>query len=219
MHTRSMTRVAAVVLLVAVGGLSAAAARGQPTGNTVTDWNAHAAPLSLAMVQGAVYDAVNAIDGGHQPYLVAPAADPSDSKEAAAATAAFRVLVGLFPTQQAALQPLYDASLAGVPDGPPKTGGIGVGEAAAAAMLAARANDGRVRGGLQRGEGARLADEYETDGGPDCSRDFLAGQRTRDLEPRLPRAGRERGAGHRRQRPPVGDDEPGCGRWFDRLLE
>src|SRR6266545_4409823 len=143
MHTRSMTRVAAVVLLVAVGGLSAAAARGQPTGNTVTDWNAHAAPLSLAMVQGAVYDAVNAIDGGHQPYLVAPAADPSDSKEAAAATAAFRVLVGLFPTQQAALQPLYDASLAGVPDGPPKTGGIGVGEAAAAAMLAARANDGR----------------------------------------------------------------------------
>ena len=50
---------------------------------------AHLIQLHLAMVQGAVYDAVNAIDGGHQPYLVAPAADPSDSKDAAAATAAY----------------------------------------------------------------------------------------------------------------------------------
>ena len=48
------------------------------------------------MVQGAVYDAVNAIDRGYQPYLVQPNANPTDSKEAAAATAAFRVLVG-FP--------------------------------------------------------------------------------------------------------------------------
>ena len=95
------------------------------------------------MVQGAVYDAVNAIDGGHRPYLAAPAADPSDSKQAAAATAAYRTLVGLFPTQQPTLQPLYDASLAGVPDGPAKTGGVAVGEASAATMLATRANDGR----------------------------------------------------------------------------
>ena len=56
------------------------------------------------------YDAVNAIDGGHQPYLVAPPANSGDSKEAAAATAAFRVLVGfpdlpgLFPTQVSTLQ-------------------------------------------------------------------------------------------------------------------
>ena len=150
---RSLTRVAAAVLFVAVGALSASA-HGQPAGNVVTDWNAiastatagqppHVAPLSLAMVQGAVYEAVNAIDGGHEPYLVAPAADPSDSKEAAAATAAFRVLVGLFPTQQATLQPLYDVSLAAVPDGPEKSGGIAVGEAAAATMLAARTGDGR----------------------------------------------------------------------------
>jgi hypothetical protein len=120
----------------------------------VTDWNAiaasaaaaqpaHVQPLSLAIVQGAVYDAVNAIDGGHRPYLAAPAADPSDSKPAAAATAAYRTLVGIFPTQQATLQPLYVASLADVPDGPEKTGGVEVGEASAATMLAARANDGR----------------------------------------------------------------------------
>jgi hypothetical protein len=131
------------------------------------DWNAiastaimttaaqppHAAVLSLAMVQGAVYDAVNAIDGGHQPYLFAPPAAPGDSMEAAAATAAFRVLVGfpervpaltgVVPAQLATLHPLYDASLATVPDGSAKSGGIAVGEATAAAMLTARRNDGR----------------------------------------------------------------------------
>jgi hypothetical protein len=148
--------IGAIVVLAAVAGLSAPA-RGQPAGNAAIEWNANAstaimttagqspqaAVLSLAMVQGAVYDAVNAIEGGHQRYLVAPAADPSDSQEAAAATAAFRVLVGLFPTQQPTLQPLYDASLAGVPEGPAKAGGIAAGEEAAGAMLAARTNDGR----------------------------------------------------------------------------
>ena len=49
---------------------------------------AHAAQLSFAMVHGAIYDAVNAIDRSHQPYLVMPQANPGDSKEAAVATAA-----------------------------------------------------------------------------------------------------------------------------------
>ena len=178
MTLRRIVRLAAVALLaVALGGLSASA-RGDPAGNMATEWNAiastaiistagqppHPAVLSLAMVQGAVYDAVNAIDGGYQPYLVAPPADPGDSKEAAAATAAFRVLVGfrsderdpplegLFPGQRSTLQPLYDASLATVPDGSAKTGGIAVGEATAAAMLTARAGDGRF-GGFQFVEG------------------------------------------------------------------
>jgi hypothetical protein len=127
--------------------------------DTVTDWNGYASTaivatagqpppvsvLSFAMVQGAVYDAVNAIDRGHRPYLAQPAASPSDSKDAAAATAAFRVLVALFPAQQPTLQPLYDRSLAAVEDTPPgaRAGGIATGEAAASAMLAARANDGR----------------------------------------------------------------------------
>ena len=149
-YARCGLLVAAAALLLAL----APAARAQSTSNAATDWNAiaasaaagqppHVQPLSLAMVQGAVYDAVNAIDGGHRPYLAAPAADPSDSKQAAAATAAYRTLVGVFPTQQATLQPLYAASLAGVPDGPAKTGGVEVGEASAATMLATRANDGR----------------------------------------------------------------------------
>ena len=147
-HARLAGAVAALVVLASPAVAHA---------DAVTDWNNHAttaivtnarqlpqvSPLSYAMVQGAVYDAVNAIDRRHQPYLVMPAANPWDSKDAAAAAAAFRLLVALFPAQLATLQPLYDASLAAVPDGPAKAGGIAAGEEAAAAMLAARANDGR----------------------------------------------------------------------------
>ena len=60
------------------------------------------------MVQGAVYDAVNAIDRGHRAYLPQPQAPRSASKDAAAATAAYQVLAGLFPAQQPALQSLYE---------------------------------------------------------------------------------------------------------------
>src|SRR6266550_4450594 len=124
--------------------------------DAVTDWNVIASnsivgtagqppPVSVlhfAMVQGAVYDAVNAIDRGYQPYLVQPSSNPTDSKEAAAASAAFRVLVGLFPEQLGTLQPLYDAYIAALPDNPPgsKAAGIAIGETTAAAMLAARTN-------------------------------------------------------------------------------
>ena len=95
------------------------------------------------MVQGAVYDAVNAIAGGYRPYLPTPRANPTYSQDAAAATAAFKVAVALVPSQTATLKMRYDSSLLGIPDGPAKTGGITVGETAAAAMLKARANDGR----------------------------------------------------------------------------
>ena len=133
--------------------------------DAVTDWNAIASSsivvtagqppqvsaLSFAMVQGAVYDAVNAIDRGHRPYLIQPSSQPTDSKEAAAATAAFRVLVGfpdlpgLFPSQLPTLQPQYDAYIAGLPDDPPgsRAAGVAIGETTARAMLIARTNDGR----------------------------------------------------------------------------
>lgn len=103
----------------------------------------HLAILHFAMVQGAVYDAVNAIDGGHQPYLSAPAASGSESKSAAAAAAAHDVLVALFPAQAATLDAQLVSSLAGIPDGSAETGGVAIGQASAAAMVAARTNDGR----------------------------------------------------------------------------
>ena len=99
-------------LLIALA-LVALASPGVARADAVTDWNLIASnaivvtagqpppvsALSFAMVQGAVYDAVNAIDRGHRPYLVQPPSNPTDSKEAAAATAAYRVLVGflIFP--------------------------------------------------------------------------------------------------------------------------
>ena len=82
--------------------------------------------LHLAMVQGAVYDAVNAIVGGYQPYLPdLPPASPSASQDAAVATAAHDVLVGLGiapvpPLPQVVrdrLDALYTAALAAIPDG------------------------------------------------------------------------------------------------------
>jgi len=70
-------------------------------------------------------------------------ADPADSAPAAVATAAHDVLVALFPRQQATLDGKLATSLALIPDGLAKTGGIEVGAAAAETMLAARTNDGR----------------------------------------------------------------------------
>jgi hypothetical protein len=76
---------------------------------------------------------------------VQPSSNPTDSKAAAAATAAFHVLAGLFPAQLATLQAQYDNYIAALPDDPPgsKAAGIAIGETTAGAMLAARQGDGR----------------------------------------------------------------------------
>jgi PAP2 superfamily len=154
--TRRHIRSAAA--LVGGAALLALAASTPARADTVSDWNLNATNAlivaagqppqvsvpHLAMVHGAVYDAVNAIDGGHEGYLLSSRlARPSDSKDAAAATAAYRLLVQLVPAQQMVLDTQYAASLAAVPDGSPKTRGIAVGNAAAAAMIAARTDDGR----------------------------------------------------------------------------
>jgi hypothetical protein len=155
-----------IAVLAATASIAAASAHTQSTrGQTaapdtaVTHWSAIAAkPLTalaaapaitgMAMVHGAIYDAVNAIDGGHQAYLPQPSASPTASLDAAVAAAAYNVLVGLPATVPpfsvpATLAGDYAASLALIPDGAAKTDGIAAGEAAAAIMLAARANDGR----------------------------------------------------------------------------
>ena len=151
-------RVAIVVFGAAV--LTTLAVPAMARADAVTQWNAnanaailasnptaHSSVLSSAMVQGAVYDAVNGIVGGYKPYLVRPAVNPWDSTDAAVATAAYRVLLSVVPASQTAalatLAAQYTAALAAVPAGAAKDGGIAAGEAAAAAMLAARTNDGR----------------------------------------------------------------------------
>jgi PAP2 superfamily len=160
----------AALAVTLAAGVIAFAVPATARADAVTQWNQNAATAifvtagqgpqlsvpHMAMVQGAVYDAVNAIDRGHEGYLLSSRiAIPSDSKDAAAATAAYRVLLNVVPLQQPALQPLYDASLAAIPAGPQKTRGIAVGEAAAAAMIAARTADGRFGApGFATGPGA-----------------------------------------------------------------
>jgi hypothetical protein len=104
---------------------------------------AHGQARGMAMVAGAMYDAVNAIKRSHQPYLVDLAAPPSASVDAAAATAAYRVLLAITPDgRHAGLDEAYGGTLALIDDGPDKQAGVEAGEAAAAAMLAFRQGDG-----------------------------------------------------------------------------
>ncbi|MEU8181580.1 vanadium-dependent haloperoxidase [Micromonospora sp. NPDC049044] len=98
---------------------------------------------SFAMVSGAVYDALNAIAGTpYQPYLVAPPSSGTESADAAVATAAHDVLAALFPAQRERLRAQYDAAIATIPDGLSKQRGVAVGARTAAAMVAARQDDG-----------------------------------------------------------------------------
>jgi hypothetical protein len=120
----------------------------------VTDWNAIAIQtiagvpshpgatsfLDSAMVQAAVYDAVEAITGRFRPYHVhIPGA--SGSTAAAAAKAAHDVLVSRFPSLAGSLDTTYHAYLAahGLAE---SDAGVTVGAAAAAGIIALRANDG-----------------------------------------------------------------------------
>ena len=93
------------------------------------------------MVHVAMFDAVNAIDPQYRPYLSLPPVTAAVDARAAAAAAAYGVLVRLHPTQQPALDLALAASLASIPDGPEKTAGLALGDQVAVAMIARRAGD------------------------------------------------------------------------------
>jgi hypothetical protein len=138
-----------VMATLAVGLLGTATAIGDP----VSDWNAMVFTASVgeipfaqarfaAITQLAVFEAVNAVEGDYQPYLGTISASPGASAEAAAIGAAYTVLTTYFPKASASLDAARSASLASIPDGPGKSSGLAVGEAAAKAMIALRSNDG-----------------------------------------------------------------------------
>jgi hypothetical protein len=121
--------------------------------DAVTDWNAimqatvatsnaFVQARSAAIVQVAVFEAVNSITCKYRPYLALISAPPAAPSEAAAVAAAHRTLVALYPGSAAALDVAEAVSLAAIPDGQSKTDGVAVGEAAASAILALRVNDG-----------------------------------------------------------------------------
>ena len=98
---------------------------------------------SFAIMHAAIYDAVNAIDRKHRPYLVRLSGVSRDSsQEAAAAAAAHETLVALYPAFKAALDTHLQQSLAQIPDGNGKAEGILIGLDVADRILAARSNDG-----------------------------------------------------------------------------
>jgi hypothetical protein len=93
------------------------------------------------MVHAAMYDAVAATAGGLEPFATGITAPPGASADAAVAKAARDVLVARVPGQAPTVQAAYDAFIATVSDGPAKDGGVAVGAAAAAGMLAMRTGD------------------------------------------------------------------------------
>jgi hypothetical protein len=96
---------------------------------------------SMAIVHLAIYDAVNAIMRGHEPYLVSHA-PRSASPDAAAAAAAHTALLALFTNQQSVIDAKFQDSLSQIGGGAHVRQGIRVGKEAADAILAARADDG-----------------------------------------------------------------------------
>ncbi len=111
--------------------------------DAVTDWNLKSADFIaeskmgtppavrvMALVQTAALQAVES------------APQRQGSAEAALAAAHRVVLTKLLPAQQVAIDAAVQAALAAVNDGPAKANGIAAGEAAANAVLAARADDG-----------------------------------------------------------------------------
>ena len=115
--------------------------------NEVMTQTVAASPVFLqtraaTMMHLAIFEAVNALLGGYRPYLGTVSAPPGASPEAAAIAAAHRTLVGLYPGSVSTLDVARASQLAALPDGQAKTDGIKVGEAAAAAILALRADDG-----------------------------------------------------------------------------
>ena len=128
--------------------------------NVITDWDEKAVavvlppgPIGVAqqvytaqrmmgMVHAAMFDAVNSIELRYRPYLVQLPADPATSKEAAAAAAAAAVLATIDEKTASEMKVALSSYLASIPDGAAKADGIKLGEAVAAKVLEARANDG-----------------------------------------------------------------------------
>jgi len=100
------------------------------------------ASRAMAIVHVAIFEAVNAIVNEYESYLDLRTAPHSASMDAAIAQAAHDTLVALFPSQKASCDAQLADDLSQIPDGHPKTKGIQLGQHAAAAILALRANDG-----------------------------------------------------------------------------
>jgi hypothetical protein len=148
---KSDKKVLHIVPAVVLALLAHATARA----DVVTDWNVAAADIvfaagtppppanrTLAIVQTAVYEAVNAITKRYPADRVTLNAAPGTSIDAAIAAANRAALAALVPSQRAAIDATAQKALNAIPDGPGKTAGIALGEQAAATVVAMCADDG-----------------------------------------------------------------------------
>lgn len=123
--------------------------------DTVTDWNQTAVEVmkgagvggnpwarTLAMVHVAMSDAINSVQPRYARYVASIPNKPAASAEVAAAAAARKILLDLYPNQKAMVDDAFTASIKGVPDGAAKSDAIALGEQAAATVQADRSNDG-----------------------------------------------------------------------------
>lgn len=93
----------------------------------------------------AMFEALNAIDRRYESYVGFPRAMANASQEAAAATAAYRVLLSHFPGQKAALDESYAMTLNGIAESPEKAAGLKIGADAAVAALKSGLTDPAIQ--------------------------------------------------------------------------
>ena len=139
----------AVIPLAMLLAAAAATARA----DVVTEWNDKACAITakagggatahrlMAIVQVAVLDAVNAIEG-RKPFVTKVDAPSGASVDAAVAAANRATLLALLPAEKEAIEAAYAAALARVADGKARSDGVRVGEMAAAGVLARTEKDG-----------------------------------------------------------------------------
>ena len=99
----------------------------------------------FSILHVAIHDAVNAVESHYEPYLPSTSPAPGASVDAAIASAAHATLVALLPASKVSFDAALEETLRKVSDDSRKTAGLEVGRAAAAAILAARENDGENR--------------------------------------------------------------------------
>jgi len=109
-----------------------AAAAPPPTAARVPDHERAQTQVALAM-----FEALNAIDRRYESYLGFAQADPAASQDAAAATAAYQVLLSHYPSQKTSLDESYAVAIDEIADQRARDSGIAIGKAAAALALKA----------------------------------------------------------------------------------
>jgi hypothetical protein len=139
--------------LLCLVGLAIGSATLPARADIVTTWNEKAIELlpkmkkqgpfnlrGLAMMHAAMFDAVNAVERRYVPFRIDMPAPKGASAEAAAAAAARQILLELVPQEREAIDAVFRATVASVPEGDAKSRGAALGEEVAVKI--ARWRDG-----------------------------------------------------------------------------